>query len=92
MEEQTEKVLSDVPAKPSSWRWSAVGSGRVPAVLFRFVRDAPTAPTAPTSLFSVWAEVSPHSGLQAVASGTTSCPCHQLSPALSPPLLFRLSA
>lgn len=89
MGEQTEKALSNVPAKPSSWRWSAVGSGRVSGVLFWFVRDAPL---LPPSLFSVWAEVSPHSGLQAVASGTTSCPCHQLSPALSPPLLFRLSA
>lgn len=37
----------------------------------------------PTSLFSLWGEVSPHSGSQAVASGTTSCLCHQLSPALS---------
>lgn len=76
----TEKVLSDMPAKLSSWHWSAVGSGRASGLLFWLVKDGSF---SPTSLFSLWGEVSPHSGSQAVASGTTSCLCHQLSPALS---------
>lgn len=36
-----------------------------------------------TFLLFFWGEVSPHCGSQAGASETTSCLCHQLSPALS---------
>lgn len=67
-------------SRVSSWHWSPVGAGRASGLLFWLVKDVFF---FPTFLFFFLGEVSPHSGSQAGASGTTSCLCHQLSPALS---------